>query len=246
MSPTVGLRNLAGEHGAGLSGGEKQRLSIARTLLYDPRILVLDEATSNIDAEAERSIQQALEVLIEGRTTVAIAHRLSTLRNADRILVFDRGTLAEQGSHAELLAADGIYARLVRMQTQVTKTPTVDHLIAVQKDTSLETIKREQAEEPLAEAGVPVSEPKAGNGDNKKNFIQWLDAHKTSFQRGAHGQLQAWRDGECLGQSVFALRTFPATHNDQYLSIRGWNESNEEVEIGMIRSLTSGPQRIVG
>ncbi|MEZ6125597.1 MAG: DUF1854 domain-containing protein [Planctomycetaceae bacterium] len=126
---TLGYETLLGEHGAGLSGGEKQRLSIARTLLYDPRILVLDEATSNIDAEAERSIQQALEVLVKGRTTIAIAHRLSTLRNANRIIVFDRGRLVEQGTHAELLEADGVYARLVRIQTQITKDPSVDRLV---------------------------------------------------------------------------------------------------------------------
>ena len=80
-------------------------------LLYDPPILVLDEATSNIDTEGERMIQQALARLTAGRTTVAIAHRLSTLRNADRILVFDRGQLAENGTHEELLEHDGIYAR---------------------------------------------------------------------------------------------------------------------------------------
>jgi len=125
----LGYETLLGENGSGLSGGEKQRLSIARTLLYDPRILVLDEATSNIDAEAEKSIQDALKVLIRGRTTLAIAHRLSTLRNADRIIVFDQGRLIEQGSHAELLAQDGTYARLVRIQTSVSKNPDVDKLI---------------------------------------------------------------------------------------------------------------------
>ena len=125
----LGYETLLGENGSGLSGGEKQRLSIARTLLYDPKILVLDEATSNIDAEAEKSIQEALKVLIHGRTTLAIAHRLSTLRNADRIIVFDQGRLIEQGSHAELLALDGTYARLVRIQTSVSKNPDVDKLI---------------------------------------------------------------------------------------------------------------------
>ena len=125
----LAYETLLGEQGAGLSGGEKQRLSIARTLLYNSQILVLDEATSNIDAEAEKSIQEALAVLIRGRTTIAIAHRLSTLRNADRILAFDRGRLVEQGTHAQLLASDGIYARLVRIQTQVSKQPTVDTLL---------------------------------------------------------------------------------------------------------------------
>jgi ABC-type multidrug transport system ATPase subunit len=125
----LGYETLLGENGSGLSGGEKQRLSIARTLLYDPKILVLDEATSNIDAEAEKSIQDALKVLIRGRTTLAIAHRLSTLRNADRIIVFDQGRLIEKGTHAELLAMDGTYARLVRIQTSVSKNPDVDKLI---------------------------------------------------------------------------------------------------------------------
>src|SRR5262249_19448436 len=119
-----------GERGAGLSGGERQRLSIARCLLYDPRVLILDEATSSVDPESERAIQDALAVLTRGRTTIAIAHRLSTLRNANRILVLNRGKLIEQGSHQELMAKDGAYARLVRMQTEVSAGPTVDGLVA--------------------------------------------------------------------------------------------------------------------
>ncbi len=104
LNSPLGYDTWLGERGAGLSGGERQRLSIARAILYDPPILVLDEATSNVDAESEQAIQQALRALTRGRTTIAIAHRLSTLREADRILVFDRGRLTEQGSHDELIA----------------------------------------------------------------------------------------------------------------------------------------------
>jgi ATP-binding cassette subfamily B protein len=110
-----------GESGAGLSGGERQRVSIARALLFNPRILVFDEATSNVDTVTEREIQRALEALTRGRTTIAIAHRLSTLRNADRIVVFEEGRIAEIGTHEELLAREGIYHKMVTIQTQLTK-----------------------------------------------------------------------------------------------------------------------------
>ncbi len=110
-----------GERGAGLSGGERQRISIARALLFNPKILILDEATSNVDTVTEREIQKALDALTKGRTTIAIAHRLSTLRNADRILVFEEGKIVEVGTHEDLLARDGLYAKMVKIQTQLTK-----------------------------------------------------------------------------------------------------------------------------
>jgi ABC-type multidrug transport system fused ATPase/permease subunit len=107
---------VVGERGMQLSGGQRQRIAIARALLKDAPILILDEATSHLDAESERQVRTALETLIEGRTTLVIAHRLSTIRDADRIVVLDDGCVAEQGTHAELLARNGIYTQLVVAQ----------------------------------------------------------------------------------------------------------------------------------
>jgi ATP-binding cassette subfamily B protein len=111
-----GYDSLVGERGQSLSGGERQRISIARALLIDPRILILDEATSSVDTETEREIQLALDNLIRGRTTIAIAHRLSTLTRANRLVVMERGHIVEIGSQQELLDRDGLYARLYRAQ----------------------------------------------------------------------------------------------------------------------------------
>jgi ATP-binding cassette subfamily B protein len=114
-----GYDSLVGERGQALSGGERQRISIARALLTDPRILILDEATSAVDTETERQIQEALDVLIQGRTTIAIAHRISTLRKANRIIVLEKGRVTEIGSHDELLALKGTYSRLNQAQHQM-------------------------------------------------------------------------------------------------------------------------------
>lgn len=116
---TDGYDSLVGERGQSLSGGERQRISIARALLTDPRILILDEATSAVDTETEREIQEALDVLVQGRTTIAIAHRISTLRKANRIVVLEKGRITEIGSHDELLQLGGTYSRLHLAQQQM-------------------------------------------------------------------------------------------------------------------------------
>jgi ABC-type multidrug transport system fused ATPase/permease subunit len=111
-----GYDTIIGERGVKLSGGQKQRLSIARAILKDAPILILDEATSAVDTETEALIQQALERLMQGRTTIVIAHRLSTVRNADQIVVLSEGGIAEQGTHAELMRRRGLYWNLNQVQ----------------------------------------------------------------------------------------------------------------------------------
>ena len=115
-----------GERGQRLSGGERQRVSIARAIMHNPKILILDEATSSVDTETEKAVQEALARLIKGRTTFAIAHRLSTLRNSDRLVVLEEGKIVEMGTHDELMEKKGTYQKLVEMQTELSKIRVVD------------------------------------------------------------------------------------------------------------------------
>jgi subfamily B ATP-binding cassette protein MsbA len=112
----TGYETVVGERGVKLSGGQRQRVAIARALLNDPRILILDEATSSLDNESEATVQQALDRLMEGRTTLVIAHRLSTVRGANRLAVIDMGRIVQEGNHEELLAEGGLYADLYHLQ----------------------------------------------------------------------------------------------------------------------------------
>ena len=111
-----GLQTFVGENGVKLSGGQRQRIAIARAMLKNPPLLLLDEATSALDAESERMVQAALESAMRGRTTLVIAHRLATVQKADRIVVLEHGQVVETGSHAQLVAAGGLYAGLAALQ----------------------------------------------------------------------------------------------------------------------------------
>jgi ABC-type multidrug transport system fused ATPase/permease subunit len=115
------MLTVVGERGIQLSGGQRQRIAIARAVLRNPTILILDEATSSLDSESERQVQDALDKLMHGRTSVVIAHRLSTIRNAHKILVLDQGTIREEGTHDQLIAAGGLYRRLNELQFEKEK-----------------------------------------------------------------------------------------------------------------------------
>ncbi|HEX6963708.1 MAG TPA: DUF1854 domain-containing protein, partial [Lacipirellula sp.] len=221
LNSPLGYDTWLGERGAGLSGGERQRLSIARAILYDPPILVLDEATSSVDAESEQAIQQALKALTRGRTTIAIAHRLSTLRDAHRIMVFDRGRLTEQGSHAELLAQNGQYAKLVRLQSQVSPTASVDAML-----------KHDQ-ERVLTEAGEPEGAAK---------FLpRWLTPEDAQICAGPRETVTVVLANDQVYRGVFAVNLFPATNPGDYISLRVWTRDGEQQEIGILRHLDQWP-----
>lgn len=113
-----GYDTVIGASGKDLSGGEKQRISIARAILANPKILILDEATASVDTETEKAIQNSLNYLVKGRTTLSIAHRLSTLRDANHLVVIDGGKIVEEGTHKELEKKQGIYYKLMELQTK--------------------------------------------------------------------------------------------------------------------------------
>ncbi len=221
LNSPLGYDTWLGERGAGLSGGERQRMSIARAILYDPPILVLDEATSNVDAESEQAIQQALRALTSGRTTIAIAHRLSTLRESDRILVFDRGRLIEQGSHESLIALNGQYANLVRLQGDARST---DELAAATSDAKWSSAPR------WLRPGDAVIQPTDRGG---------MEVQVGPPSRG--GPDQAPLGSRDLHRGVFAVNLFPATNPDDYISLRVWNRDGSEREIGVLRNLELWP-----
>lgn len=231
-----GYETLLGERGAGLSGGERQRVSIARAILYDPKILILDEATSSIDSESERLIQRAVERFSQGRTMLAIAHRLSTLESVDRLLVLDQGRLAEEGSHRELLAQGGIYSRLTQLQFGK-----LQSVATGQVGTADETSVNTGTESPTEGWPGEPFEGEARNDFDLKWEIEWLTPQNSRFWLGLHEILTvSYQDREYAG--VYMVRAFPATQSDEFLSIRYEDQTGNDHELGMIRRLSDWPQ----
>jgi len=183
--------SLVGERGQSLSGGERQRIAIARAILVDPRILVLDEATSAVDTHTEREIQRALDNVVAGRTTIAIAHRLSTLRKADLLLVIKDGRLAERGTHAELLALDGEYARLQRAQA-----------LAAGR----------------TESAADGPEPEAAD-DSESQAAPLIAADALALERDGDGELWAIDRASSERTRVAPRRCFPLTQPDGFVSL---------------------------
>ena len=209
-----------GERGAGLSGGERQRVAIAQALLHNPRILILDEATSSVDTISEREIQRSLEALSRGRTTFAIAHRLSTLRNCDRIMVFEDGEIREQGSHDELMTfTGGIYRKLVETQMELTEgTASVD---------GLQDLKQlEEAEKKVHQHVRNTVVPR----------IQYLDSKDLHITALAEGDMRVVYK-EVTYDHVRAYRCFPVSRPQEFIALWTGATALEHREIGMIRKL---------
>ncbi|MBI3970148.1 MAG: DUF1854 domain-containing protein [Chloroflexi bacterium] len=235
-----------GESGSGLSGGEKQRLSIARALLCDPRILILDEATSSVDTESERAIQNALEVLTKGRTTVAIAHRLSTLRNADRIVVMEQGRVKELGTHTELMALGGLYHRLVTIQLQLSKTISLANVEHVAPDAATNGSPATGAPKGTKAPAQPSSPSQSSDAPAFGAFApaRFLSPGEFTLDTLPNGALRVTLHGSGNGEEhgeplvydyVRVYQALPLTEPGTYVALR--HGQGPQRELGIIRRL---------
>lgn len=248
-----GYDTLVGAGHRDLSGGEKQRVSIARAILMDPKILVLDEATSSVDTETERAIQNALDELVKDRSTISIAHRLSTLRDADRIIVLDRGEIVEVGTQDELLEMEGEYERLYRLQTEALSLREEAELMLQERNKlaqsrTAESEDKEDGDNEMADKDVKVemveasSEPRGSDivqesllAIEEKIQVRKLDPTNAVFRATPGGFVSVEIDGEVTPR-IQVHRCFPFSAPDQWLSIRKNNENDGE--LGLIEDMS--------
>ena len=238
-----------GEGGSGLSAGERQRLSIARALVFDPAILILDEATASVDAESERAICEAVRRFSRRRTTIAIAHRLSTLRHADRLLVFDQGQLIEQGTHEELLAHGGVYSTLFSLQWNLHEgRRRVESAMGSRGPGGANGWDGQMdGESPLpglfpadASPGLPRPGGASSAAEDDDELRGSIPA-QAAIEEDGDASL-CLRLGEQAWQRVYAVCAFPASHPEEFISLRRCDPSAHEIELGTILRLDDWPR----
>jgi hypothetical protein len=202
-----------------------------------------------VDTESEKAIQDALVVLTRGRTTIAIAHRLSTLRNADRIVVLDQGKLVEEGPHEELMAQDGMYAKLVRIQTQLTNEPAVDNLVLVDADSANEQRQANRSvrlKSTRSGSRALAHRPEEGSRTEAEPTTlpafepRWLAPENSRFQLTSQGSYRLGV-GEEVYDGIFAVRVLPALYPSQLISLRYADADGQEHEVGLLRDLADWP-----
>jgi len=252
MRMPLAYENHLGEGGSGLSGGERQRLSIARALLFDPAILILDEATASVDAESERAICEAIRRFSRTRTTIAIAHRLSTLQDADRLLVFDQGRLIEQGTHQELLAQEGLYSALISIQWNLRQNRRrMESVIGGAGNGNGDGVAQFGGDGQFFDV-FPVDGEDSGNGAvacsgdggrDERGLLRWLEPSHVAMESDSRGMLRVTVNGS-THNDAYAVRTFPATHEHRFLSLRCRDGSGREIEVGMIDDLQRWPASV--
>jgi ATP-binding cassette subfamily B protein len=246
-----------GEGGMGISGGERQRISIARAVLCDPEILILDEATASVDVESERAICNALRNGIDKQTVIIIAHRLSTLKISDRLLVFENGRLLEQGSPSELLDRGGLYAAMVEIQESAEgkrgrRTAKCNAKELIRSNAGTDDLTGANNKDGLsalvdADKRSKYSFPDNGFGGGNDNRhhprphgICWLSPDEIAIDDNSRGDLQVKMHEKRIS-GVFAVPSFPSLHAGGYISLRCHKRSGREMEIGVIGKLEEWP-----